>query len=246
MPRFKLVIEYDGTPFSGWQRQAHSPSVQQTLEEAVAILAGRHVTVQGSGRTDSGVHALGQVAHFDIDKPFEARKIRDALNHHVKPNPVAVLEATEVDESFHARFSATARHYVYRIIDRRAELTFDKTLAWRALQPIDADAMHQAAQLLLGYHDFTTFRDSQCQADSPMRTLDEISVTRTGDELRVEVSALSFLHRQVRSIVGSLMEVGRGKQPASWMGDILKAADRTQCGPVAPAAGLYLARIDFD
>ena len=245
MPKFKLTLEYLGTPFSGWQRQADQPSVQQVVEDAASTIAGKPVTVWGAGRTDAGVHAFGQVAHLSFDKMLTADKVRDALNFHMRPNPVAVLEAEEVDESFHARFDATARHYVYRIIDRRADLTFDQGRAWRALQRVDADAMHHAAQTLVGKHDFSTFRDSQCQADSPVKTLSRIAVNRAGEEVQVSVSAPSFLHRQVRSVVGLLMEVGRGKEPVDYIRRILKAADRTQCGPVAPPDGLYLSRVDY-
>ncbi len=246
MHRFKLTIEYEGTNFVGWQRQADQPSVQQVIEEAVQATTAQFSNVHGAGRTDSGVHALGQVAHVDIAKDISADKVRDALNYHMRPNPVSILEAEEVGEDFHARFSAVARHYVYRLIDRRSDLTFDKGLAWRTMTPVDTDAMHIAAQYLLGRHDFTTFRDSQCQAESPVRTIDQIKVVRNGQDIRVYVSARSFLHRQVRSIVGSLVDVGRGKQNVAWMKDILEAADRTACGQVAPADGLYLAQIDYD
>ena len=245
MTRYKLTLEYDGSPFCGWQRQANEPSVQAVIEDAAARIAGEAITLWGAGRTDSGVHALGQVAHFDMNKPISADRMRDALNYHMKPQPVAVLRAEIVDEDFHSRFSATARHYIYRIIDRRADLTFDKLRAWRAIQPIDAQAMHQAAQHLVGYHDFTTFRDSQCQAETPVKTLSAIAVSRHGEEVRINVSAPSFLHRQVRSIVGSLMEVGRGKQDERWIAQILQARERAQCGQVAPADGLYLSQVDY-
>lgn len=245
MQRFKLTLEYDGSPFCGWQRQTNGLSVQQVLEEAAARIAGEPVTAWAAGRTDAGVHALGQVAHSNLNKDLSGDKLRDALNYHMRPNPVAVIEAEPVDEDFHARFSARARHYLYRIIDRRAELVFDKRRAWRAISPINAEAMHAAAQALVGKHDFTTFRDSQCQADSPVKSLSEIAVSRRGEEVRVTVSAPSFLHRQVRSIVGSLMEVGRGKQPVRWMAEILAAAERAACGPVAPPDGLYLTQVDY-
>lgn len=246
MPKFKLTLEYNGAPFVGWQRQATHLSVQEVLETAAAAIEQKKVTVWGAGRTDAGVHATGQVAHLTFEKPLSALKVRDALNHYMRPHPVAVLLAEEVDEAFDARFSARMRHYLYRIIDRRADLTFDKNLAWRASQPVDAAAMHEAAQALVGKHDFTTFRDSQCQADSPIRTLSKIDVSREGQEVRLTVNAPSFLHRQVRSITGSLMEVGKGKQPVSWIGDILGAADRNECGPVAPPDGLYLTRVEYE
>ena len=245
MARYRLTLEYDGRPFCGWQRQAGQPSVQAALERAAEALDGAPVTVFGAGRTDTGVHATAQVAHIDLTTPRPAGKVADALNAHLRPDPVAVLAAEEVDEDFHARFSATARHYRYLIINRRADLTFEAGLAWRIGQPLDADAMHGAAQALVGRHDFSTFRDAQCQADSPVRTLDAIAITRQGDRIEVTCSARSFLHRQVRSMVGSLIEVGRGKRAPGWIGEILAAADRSACGPVAPADGLYLTGVEY-
>lgn len=245
MPRYKLTIEYDGRPFSGWQKQADQPSVQGALEEAAAKLDGASVIVQGAGRTDSGVHATGQVAHLDLQKTIPAEKVMDALNHHLKPNPVAVIASEDVDEEFHARFSAKERHYLYRISNRRAPLTLDAGFAWRVGMALDHEAMHAAAQALVGTHDFTTFRDSQCQADSPVKTLNAISVNRMGEEVHIRCRALSFLHRQVRSMVGSLVEVGRGKENILWVGKILEAADRSACGPVAPPDGLHLTRVDY-
>lgn len=246
MTRYRLDIEYDGRPFQGWQRQADAPSVQEVLEQAAAVLDNAPVTAHAAGRTDTGVHALGQVAHIDLQIARPADKVADALNYHMRPNPVAILRAQEVDEGFHARFSATARHYRYIIVNRRADLTVEHGLAWRVAQPLDADAMHAGAQYLAGHHDFTTFRDSQCQAKSPMRTLDAIAVRRAGERLEITCSARAFLHRQVRSMVGSLVEVGRGRREAAWMGEILAAADRAACGPVAPPDGLYLTRVDYD
>ncbi len=245
MPRYKLTLEYDGRPFAGWQRQSDQPSVQQSLEEACARLNGEPVTVYGAGRTDSGVHAAGQVAHINLKKAYPADKVMDAVNFHVKPAPIAILAAEEVDDTFHARFSASQRHYLYRISNRRAPLTLDAGFAWRVGAALDADAMHAAAQALVGQHDFSTFRDSQCQADSPIKSLSAISVTRLGEEVHVRCRALSFLHRQVRSMVGSIVEVGRGKEPVRYIGDILAAADRAACGPVAPSDGLYLTRVDY-
>ncbi|MEL6664145.1 MAG: tRNA pseudouridine(38-40) synthase TruA [Pseudomonadota bacterium] len=245
MTRYRLDIEYDGRPFFGWQRQAGQPSVQETLERAAEKLDGAPVTVYGAGRTDTGVHATGQVAHINLLTPREADTVADALNYHMRPDPVAVLRATEVDEQFHARFSATARHYRYTIINRRADLTFEAGLAWRVAQPLNAEAMHAAAQHLLGRHDFTTFRDAQCQADSPLRTLDAIAVARSGERIHITCSARAFLHRQVRSTVGSLAEVGRGKQRPGWIAEILAEADRSACGPVAPPDGLYLTGVDY-
>ncbi len=245
MPRYKLTIEYDGRPFSGWQRQSDQPSVQQALEDACAKLDGAPVVVYGAGRTDSRVHATGQVAHINLQKDMPADTVMDAVNYHLKPNPVAVTSSELVDEAFHARFSATERHYLYRIANRRAPLTLDAGFAWRVAVALDADAMHAAAQALVGHHDFSTFRDSQCQADSPVKTLNAISVSRVGEEIHLRCRAPSFLHRQVRSMVGSIAEVGRGKEPVSYIANILAAADRSACGPVAPPDGLYLTRVDY-
>ena len=245
MPRYQLTIEYDGRPYAGWQRQADQPSVQQALEQAAEKLDGAPVQVHGAGRTDSGVHATGQVAHINLQKNIPAEKVMDALNFHLKPNPIAVLKSEAVSEEFHARFSARERFYLYRISNRRPPLTLDAGFAWRVGSELDADAMHTAAQALVGQHDFTTFRDSQCQADSPVKTLNAISVTRLGEEVHVRCRALSFLHRQVRSMVGSLVEVGRGKENTLWVGKILAEANRSSCGPVAPPDGLHLTRVDY-
>lgn len=245
MPRYKLTIEYDGGPYSGWQRQDNAPSVQEELEKAGAKLDGAPVIVQGAGRTDSGVHALGQVAHIDLVKNLAEDKVRDALNYHLKPNPIAVLAAERVGEAFHARFSANQRHYLYRMIDRRQPLTLDRGQVWRVPRALDADAMHSAAQYLLGTHDFTTFRDAQCQADSPVKSIDAVAVARYGEEVQLTVSAISFLHRQVRSITGSLVEVGIGKWSPRDFKAALDAADRARCGPVAPPDGLYLTAVDY-
>ena len=245
MQRYKITIEYDGRPFFGWQRQDGQPSVQQALEEAAAVLDDAPVLMQGAGRTDRGVHATGQVAHFDLQKPRPIRKIADALNFHLRPHPVAVLEAEEVDADWSARFNATLRAYRYVIINRRADLTVDKGLAWRVPYKLDARAMDRAAKALIGQHDFSTFRDAECQAAHPIRTLDKIDVARYGEGLEVTVEAKSFLHRQVRSIVGSLVEVGRGARDEDWIADILDAKDRTACGPVAPADGLFLERVEY-
>ncbi len=245
MPRYKLTIEYDGRPFAGWQRQANAPSVQESLERAAERLNGAPVLVYGAGRTDSGVHALAQVAHLDLVKDLAADTVRDAINHHLKPDPVSVIQTERVSEDFHARFSATKRHYLYRMIDRRAPLALDRGQIWRVTRKLDAEAMHHAAQSLIGQHDFTTFRDAKCQADSPVKTLDTISVSRYGEEVQLICSARSFLHRQVRSMVGSLVEVGVGKWSARDFRDALDAADRSRCGPVAPADGLYLTAVDY-
>jgi tRNA pseudouridine38-40 synthase len=243
--RFKLTLEYDGGPFQGWQRLAEGPSVQGALEEAVEKLTGVKSDVVGSGRTDAGVHALGQVAHVDIDKPFEAWKLAEALNAHLRPLPIAVLDAAEAAPDFHARFDAVRRHYRYEIVNRRAPLTIDRGYRWRVPARLDVAAMHQAAQRLVGRHDFTTFRDSQCQAKSPLKTLDVAAVLSHGETVHCVFEAQSFLHRQVRSMVGTLVEVGLGKMSADDVAAALAARDRARCGPVAPPDGLYLVRVEY-
>ncbi|RYY97070.1 MAG: tRNA pseudouridine(38-40) synthase TruA [Alphaproteobacteria bacterium] len=245
MPRFKLTIEYDGSAFAGWQRQEDVPSVQGAIEQACEALDGAPVLVTGAGRTDSGVHATGQVAHIDLRKEMRADKVRDALNAHLRPHAIAILQSEDAAPDFHARFDATGRSYLYRIINRRADLALDRGKAWRVPVDLDAEAMHRAAQALVGRHDFSTFRDSQCQAETPVKTLNEMSVSRTGEEIAIRTSARSFLHRQVRSIVGSLVEVGRGRESESWIAEILAAADRTKCGQVSPPDGLYLVGVSY-
>jgi len=245
MPRYALLIEYDGAPFVGWQRQANGPSVQQALEEAVQRLTGERVTVQGAGRTDAGVHAMGQVAHVDLAKEWPAHKLRAGLNFHLKSQPVVVRAAAAVAEDFHARFSAEKRHYLYRILNRPAPPALDAGRVWHVPVALDAAIMHEAAQALVGRHDFTTFRASQCQAESPVKTLDAISVTRAGEEVHIRCSARSFLHNQVRSIAGSLKLVGEGKWTAGDLRAALEACERAACGPVAPPEGLYLVRVDY-
>jgi tRNA pseudouridine38-40 synthase len=247
MPRYKLTIEYDGTPFVGWQMQGAGAgaSVQGVLTEAFAALCGHPVKVAGAGRTDAGVHALGQVAHIDLAKEWRADKLRDAVNAHLRPHPIAVLSAEKAADGFDARFSAKKRHYLYRIANRRPDLALERLRAWRVPRRLDVEAMHAAAQRLVGKHDFTTFRSTECQAKSPVKTLDQLDVTRTGDEVRIETSARSFLHNQVRSMVGSLVLVGDGKWSADDLTDALAARDRAKCGPVAPPDGLYLVRVDY-
>jgi len=245
VPRYKLTIEYDGAPFAGWQIQADRPTVQGVLTAAIEALSGEKTLVQGAGRTDAGVHARGQVAHVDLTKDWDTDTVRDALNAHLRPHPVAVLVAERVADGFNARTSAVKRHYLYRIINRRADLTLDAGHAWRVPRPLDAAAMHAAAQRLIGKHDFTTFRSTECQAKSPVKTLDQLDVERHGDELCVTTSARSFLHRQVRSMVGSLVMAGEGKWSADELTRILAARDRTACGQVAPPDGLYLMRVDY-
>jgi tRNA pseudouridine38-40 synthase len=241
VPRYRLTLEYDGSAFVGWQRQANGLSVQEALESAIAAFSGERVTSFAAGRTDAGVHALGQVAHFDLAKSFAADTVRDALNFHLQPHAVAVLEAGETPADFHARHDAIERRYLYRIVNRRPPLTLRRGKAWLVRTPLDAAAMHTAAQALIGRHDFTTFRAAQCQAKSPVRTLDLLEVARADDEIRVTARARSFLHNQVRSIVGSLRQVGEGKWSARDLAAALAARDRSRCGPVAPAEGLYLA-----
>ena len=245
MARFKLTIEYDGGPFQGWQRQDHAPTVQGAIEAAGEKLNSGPVTVYGSGRTDSGVHALAQIAHVDFEKPLRADQVRDALNFHLSKNPISILAAEAVDEEFHARFDAVERRYLYRLVDRRPRLALDRGRVWRIPVKLDADAMHEAAQVLIGKHDFTTFRDGQCQAKSPVKTLDEINVLRAGHEIHLTFRARSFLHKQVRSFTGSLVEVGMGKWDAEDMQAALDARDRTECGPVASPDGLYLMQVIY-
>jgi tRNA pseudouridine38-40 synthase len=245
MPRYKLTLEYDGAPFVGWQRQENGLSVQEALEGALAAMTGERATAHGAGRTDAGVHALGQVAHVDLARDWDPFRLGEGLNALVHPHPIAVLAVERAAAGFDARRSASARHYRYRILNRRPPLTLDQGRAWRVKPALDAEAMGEAAQALVGRHDFSTFRDSQCQAKSPVRTLDRLDVIRVGDEVLVEASALSFLHRQVRSMVGSLVEVGSGRWSAGELKAALDAADRSRCGQVAPPYGLTLVRVDY-
>ncbi len=246
MPRYKLTLEYDGGPFVGWQRQENGPSVQEAMENAVAALTGEAALVYGAGRTDAGVHALAMTAHVDIEKDYGANVICNAVNQHLRPAPIAVLRAEEVSDDFHARFSCIRRAYEYRIVNRRAPLTLERGRAWRVTARLDAEAMHGAAQALVGRHDFSTFRSAQCQSKSPVKTLDEISVSRAGEEIVLRVAARSFLHHQVRSITGSLVEVGRGKWRPRDLETALSAKSREACGPVAPPDGLYFLRADYE
>ena len=245
MPRYRLTLEYDGTPFVGWQRQDNGASVQGALEDAIEKLSGERVTVTGAGRTDAGVHALGQVAHFDLVKEFEPGKVRDALNYYLRPDPVVVLDASAADGEFHACFSATARHYLFRILNRRSPPALEEGRVWHVSPKLDAEAMHAAAQFLVGQHDFTTFRAAECQAQSPVKTLDRLDVSRRADEIHIEASARSFLHHQIRSFTGSLKLVGEGKWAPRDVADALAAKDRARCGPVSPPDGLYLVRVDY-
>ncbi|MFY9684839.1 MAG: tRNA pseudouridine(38-40) synthase TruA [Pseudolabrys sp.] len=245
MPRYKLIVEYDGRPFAGWQIQVDQLTVQGLLTFAVEALSGEKTLVQGAGRTDAGVHARAQVAHVDLTKEWDTDTIRDALNAHLRPHPVAILAAERAAEDFSARTSAIRRHYLYRIINRRADLTLDAGRAWRVPRPLDALAMHTAAQRLIGKHDFTTFRSTECQAKSPVKTLDSLKVERSGEDVYVTAVARSFLHNQVRSMVGSLVLVGEGKWSPDDLAKALDARDRAACGTVAPPDGLYLMKVEY-
>ena len=245
MSRWRITVEYDGGPFVGWQRQDNGPSVQEALEQAITGFCGEEVQVTGAGRTDSGVHALAQVAHFDLAREASADTVRDAINFHLKPRPVAILDAVPAAADFHARFSAIERAYRYRIVNRRVPLTFEAGRAWQVAVPLDADAMGEAAQALVGRHDFTSFRAAQCQADSPVKTLDEITVARDADLITFDVRARSFLHNQVRIMVGTLRRVGEGKWSKDDVARALAARDRTKAGPTAPPCGLYLAAVRY-
>ncbi|WP_286829290.1 MULTISPECIES: tRNA pseudouridine(38-40) synthase TruA [Kordiimonas] len=248
MQRFKLIVEYDGRPFVGWQRQENGPSVQATIEDAITKFApGEAPRVIGSGRTDAGVHALGQVAHFDLERDMTPDQVQGALNYHMQPrNTVAIVKAEAVDSEFSARFDAVKRHYVYRIANRRAPLTFDAGLKWHVKTPLDHEAMHDAAQILVGQHDFTTFRHVACQAKSPVKTMDYLTVEREGDEVRLLAGARSFLHHQIRSIVGTLKLVGAGNWTKADVQAALDARDRQALGLNAPPDGLYFKHVEFE
>ena len=252
MPRFALLIEYDGAPFAGWQAQADQPSVQGAIETALARLdpgfkAGARIAA--AGRTDAGVHATGQVAHADLTRDWDPFRLSEALNWHLKPAPVAILAAARVGDDFHARFSAHERRYLFRLIARRAPVTHDRGKVWQVLNPLNADAMRAGAAHLIGRHDFTTFRSTMCQSPSPVKTLDEISIEECdipqGREYRFSLRARSFLHNQVRSIVGCLKMVGMGRWPENKVGKVRVARDRSQCAALAPSCGLYLAGVDY-
>ena len=245
MPRYKLILEYDGTGLVGWQRQASGVSVQQVLETAVERFCGVALTVHGAGRTDAGVHALAQVAHVDLPRDASPDVVRNALNHHAKPAAVAVLAVERAPESFDARRSARGRVYRYRILNRRPPPALEKGRVWHVGAKLDAEAMDEAAQLLVGKHDFTSFRDTMCQAKSPIKTLDRLAVTRAGDEIRIEARARSFLHHQVRNMVGTLKLVGAGKWRVAAVAEALAARDRRAGGPTAPPEGLYLVEVIY-
>ena len=249
MPRYALKIEYDGQPFSGWQRQKTAPSVQQCVEESLAVLEPDVPSIAAAGRTDAGVHALGQVAHCDMAKVWDPFRLSEALNQHLKPHPIAITACTAVDDDWHARFSAVERQYLFRLIVRRAPLVHDKGNAWRVKNALNADAMRTGAAHLIGTHDFTTFRASICQAKSPVKSIDEITISEQdypgGRELRIFVRARSFLHNQVRSIVGTLERVGAGAWEPRDVNTALEACDRSKCGPVSPPDGLYLMAVGY-
>ena len=246
MPRYRLLIEYDGRPYSGFQAQATLPSVQGAIEAAVKAFCGQEIRIAAAGRTDTGVHATGQVAHVDLERDWPAQTVMNALNAHLAAEAVSVLDAVVVSGDWHARFSAKERRYLYRILNRRAPPALEAGKVWHVKKPIDAEAMHEAAQALVGLHDFTTFRDMACQAKSPLKTLDVARVSRVGDEVRLVFEARSFLHRQVRSMTGTLAEVGVGRWTSDDVLAALEARDRTACGPVAPADGLYLTGVGYE
>jgi len=245
MPRYKMTIEYDGRPFRGWQRQANGPSVQAVIERAIKGFCGQEISIGAAGRTDAGVHGTGQVAHADLEKDWPAETVRRALNFHAQPDPVVLMDCEKMHEGFDARFSAIRRSYRYRIVNRSQYLTFDKGLAWQVRPELDAEAMHEAAQVFVGHYDFTTFRHIRCQAKSPMKTLETFRVFRQGQDIIAECSSRSFLHNQVRSMVGTLKLVGEGRWTAEDVREALEARDRKACGPVAPPDGLYLTRVDY-
>ncbi|MFN3686750.1 tRNA pseudouridine(38-40) synthase TruA [Salinarimonas sp.] len=245
MPRYKLVVEYDGTPYSGWQRQANGRSVQQVLEEAIEAFCGHPVRLHCAGRTDAGVHATHQVAHVDLDRPFRLDTIRDAANAHMRDDLIAVVRAQAVSETFNARLSAVRRHYRYRILNRGAPATLDRTRVWHVRQRIDVALMQEAADQLLGHHDFTTFRASQCQGRTPMKTLERLAVSAHGEEVHVEAASRSFLHNQVRSMVGTILLAGIGRWSVAEVRAALEARDRTRCGALAPPHGLYFVGVDY-
>jgi len=246
MPRYRLTVEYDGSGYNGFQAQAGQPTVQGALEAAITAFSGQTVRIAAAGRTDTGVHATGQVVSFDLDKAWPARTVMNAMNAHLVEEEVAVLDCMEVDADWHARFSAVGRRYLYRILNRPGRPALDLGRVWHVKKPLDAAAMHAAAQALVGFHDFTTFRDAGCQSASPEKTLDVATVTRVGEEVHLVFEARSFLHRQVRSMTGTLAEVGVGRWPAGRVREALLARDRRACGPVAPAEGLYLVGVRYE
>ena len=245
MPRYRLIVEYDGRPYHGFQAQTTLPSVQASIERAVRGFTGQDIRIQAAGRTDTGVHATGQVVHVDLDKDWRSEVVRNALNAHLVPEPISILDAVVAEGDWHARFSARERRYVYRILNRNSPPALDQGRVWHVKKPLDAEAMHEAAQVLVGHHDFTTFRDMACQAKSPMKTLDVAKVWREGEQVLLHFASRSFLHRQVRSMTGTLAEVGVGRWKREDVATALEARDRRACGPVAPADGLYLTGVSY-
>lgn len=245
MPRYRLLVEYDGRPYRGYQAQGELPSVQASIERAIKAFCGEELRLQAAGRTDTGVHATGQVVHVDLEKDWKPAVVRDALNAHLVPEPIAILAVDIPGGDWHARFSARERRYLYRILNRKSPPALEQGRVWHVKKPLDVAAMHEAAQALVGNHDFTTFRDVQCQAKSPVKTLDVAAVRREGEHVLLEFASRSFLHRQVRSMAGSLAEVGAGRWTAADLTAALEARDRTACGPVAPAEGLYFVRVEY-
>ncbi|MGD9649503.1 MAG: tRNA pseudouridine(38-40) synthase TruA [Dongiaceae bacterium] len=245
MPRYKLILEYDGTPFCGWQRQDNGLSVQQALEEAIEKFSQEKPLITAAGRTDAGVHALGQVVHFDLSKVWDADEIQGALNFHIRPHAISVVAIEQAADDFHARFDAKEKIYRYRIANRRAPLAIDNNRAWHVPVPLDIGAMQEAAKHLLGHHDFSTFRDTRCQAKSPVKTLDELRLEKKGEDIFVTARGRSFLHHQVRIMVGTLTLIGHGKWQADDIIVARDARDRTQGGPTAPAEGLYLVEVRY-
>jgi tRNA pseudouridine38-40 synthase len=245
VPRYRLTVEYDGTGLVGWQRQPNGPSVQAALEDAVTLFSGETVRVHGAGRTDAGVHALAQVAHIDLTREYPTDTIRSALNHHLRPAPISVLAVEPAAPDFDARRSATGRVYRYRILNRRAPPMLDRMRVWHVAPPLDLAAMQAGAAQLIGRHDFSTFRDSLCQAKSPVKTLDALEVTRAGDEIHIEARARSFLHHQVRNMAGTLKLVGLGQWRPEDVAAALAARDRRAGGPTAPPEGLYLVEVTY-
>lgn len=245
MPRYRLTIEYDGSGYNGFQAQAGQPTVQGAIEQAVRKFSGQAVRIAAAGRTDTGVHATGQVVHVDLERDWPARTVMNALNAHLIEDEVSVLDAAVADDEWHARFSATGRRYLYRILNRPSRPALDHGRVWHVKKPLDAEAMHRAAQALVGHHDFTTFRDVNCQSASPVKSLDEVAVERVGEEVRLRFAARSFLHRQVRSMTGTLVEVGLARWSEDAVAEALAARDRARCGPVAPSTGLYLTGVVY-
>ena len=245
MPRYKLTIEYQGTGLVGWQRQDNGPSVQGHIEQAFLKFCHEEVLVYGSGRTDAGVHALGMVAHVDLESEHDANTVKKAVNYHLKPSRIAILDAEVVDDEFHARFGAKKRHYLYRIHNRRAPLTLTRDHTWFFAKELDAEAMHEAAQILVGHHDFTSFRAAACQSQSPVKTLDKLDVKRVGEEVHIHASATSFLYHQIRNFAGTLVMVGEGRWTKEDIQKALDARDRAAAGPTAPPEGLYFVKVDY-